>query len=380
MPEAPQRNIALPWGWENERLLGTAADYYASLLQGLTQARHSVCLESYIFEDDGIGGQVVAALVAAASRGVNVRVIVDGLGSYFSLDRLIRDFADSGVELRIYHPPPWRLGAYRFALSRRRRLEQFIYTLIRINHRNHRKLCVVDSCCAWVGSFNISDSHSEEHSPHWRDIAVYVEGKAIRGLVKSFGQLWKRRQLSEPARGYLRQFFSTLSPVSRYQKNRALIDLIDRARYRLWIASAYFSPSGAILRAMKRAARRGVDVRLMVSARSDILFFPALTATYYSDLLKQGVVVYEYQAGVMHAKAMLIDELAIIGSSNLNHRSLLHDLELDVLLDKETTIADLTACMEQDRSQSVRITLEDLPRYQLSILMGWLPRLSRYWL
>jgi len=365
--------------WKTETLICSAQTYYQEILSGLAVAKDSIELEAYIFEQDSIGQQVTTALIAAAARGVQVRVLVDGIGSYYALDWLIECLNHPGIELKVYHPVPWRLKVYRFALTRRHWLQQCLLLLLRLNHRNHRKLCVVDRQVAWVGSINICESHLPDRQPPWRDLAVRLEGEGVEDLSEDFATLWRRYLRPEPRLGRFQQFRTNLSPLSRLGKNRALIRLMNGARQRLWIENAYFSPSASIVRAIKRAAQRGVDVRLIVSAQSDIRFFPALTATYYSDLLKQAVSVFEYQTGIIHAKAMLIDEQAVIGSSNMNHRSLLHDLELDVLLNQPDTIRQLADELAADMQRSEQVGLEDMPRYQLNILMGWLPRLLRYW-
>ena len=356
---------------------GTA--YYEALIGDIAAAQISVDIEAYIFEYDAVGQRVIEALMAAAKRGVSVRVIVDGIGSYFAIDQLIARFSHGSAQLRIFHPSPWHLRAYRYALGHRGRGARFMDLLLRLNRRDHRKLAVIDRRYAWVGSFNISAVHLDDHLPRWRDFAVRLSDDPVSHLATSFDHLWHSRRNRHHS-GFMWQYFTTLSPVNRFIKNRTLIRLINRANTRVWICTAYFSPSGRLLRVLKRAARRNVDVRLTVPAKSDIIFFPALTATFYSDLLRHGVRVFEFQRGILHAKAMLVDDTGLLGSSNLNYRSLLHDLELDVLLSSAGTVATLEGFMRDDMAHSDEVTSGRTPRILFSALMGWLPRLLRYWL
>jgi cardiolipin synthase len=133
------------------------------------------------------------------------------------------------------------------------------------------------------------------------------------------------------------------------------LKVIRNARQRIWIASAYFVPNGQLLRALMSAAKRGVDVRILLPRISDVRFMPWVSRVFYESLIKYGVEVYEYSPRVLHAKMMLVDETAWIGSSNLNHRSLLHDTELDVVLKSAHIIDKLENCFRADFRLSRRI-------------------------
>lgn len=167
----------------------------------------------------------------------------------------------------------------------------------------------------------------------------------------------------------------------RREKNARLASLIHQAKNRVWITNAYFSPSRTFLKSLTRAVTRGVSVQIMVPGKSDIAFFPALTSTYYADLLKAGVHIHEFKGKILHEKSMLIDQMAIVGSTNLNYRSFFHDLELDVLLNNPDTIKKLERRFIDDLSQCDEITAPRLRRYPLFFRMiGWFSWLFRYWL
>ena len=366
--------------WQQEKLFFSAEDYFQALLVDIEQARSSLVLESYIFHHDDTGHRVLSALKSAASRGVAVRVLIDGVGSDRDAHLIAAELVGCGVDARIFRPLPWNFSIFRHAHQRVAGWRRWWNFLLRINRRNHRKLCVIDGRIAWVGSFNITNDHFGREGLAWKDLAARVEDDNVRQLQDSFDDIWRR--INHPRRrDRLRNFFSNHSHRMRQVKNAHLIKLIQHAKHRIWITNAYFSPSLDFLKALAEANRRGVQVRVMVPQKSDIFLFPALSSTYYADLLKAGIGVYEYQNRILHEKSMLIDDLAIVGSTNLNYRSLFHDLELDVLLNQPHSIRELSSRFDADLKECVEITAPRLRRYPFPLLwLGWLSRLFRYWL
>ena len=367
--------------WHNEKVFDHADCYFDSLLSGIERAQHSIELETYIFDHDPLGISVVEALVNASQRGIQVRVLIDGFGARDSLAYLLPKLQSSGTEVRVYHPLPWYFRAHPWSLNQHSTLGKIGFLFARLNQRDHRKLCIIDQKSAWVGSFNISSVHLSQArgGNNWRDYGVKVSSANVTRLTYNFDNLWFQRE-AIPQTGFLKQYVSNLSPLTRRLRQEFLVSLIDRCQLRLWITNAYFAPSSRILKALKRACLRGVDVRLIVSEKSDVVFFPILTATYYGDLLRFGVRVFAYHQRVLHAKVMLVDDKAIIGSTNFNQRSFLHDLELDLVLNKKSSIDLLERCFHQDASDSITLDKRQLKRYQASRWFGWLPRLFRYWL
>lgn len=370
-----------PDHWQSELVFDNADSYFDALLTDLEQAQHSIELETYIFNHDALGVSIIKALINANQRGVQVRVLIDGFGSRDSLEYLLHRLQPSDTQVRVYHPLPWYFRAHRWSLNRHSALGKIGYLLARLNQRDHRKLCVIDQESAWVGSFNISGVHlsTARGGSNWRDYGVRVSSASVSRLTHNFDNLWFQRE-PVPQAGFLKQYISNLSPLTRRLRQDFLVDLIDQCQQRLWITNAYFAPSPRILKALKQACKRGVDVQLIVAEKSDVVFFPTLTATYYGDLLRFGVGVFAYHQRVLHAKVMLVDDKAIIGSTNFNQRSFLHDLELDLVLNKQNSIEQLERCFHQDASQSIPIDKDRLKHYQTSRWFGWLPRLFRYWL
>ena len=364
--------------WQQERLYFDNTDYFAGLLADITAASEEILLESYIFSLDKVGTPVLAALAEAAQRGLRVRILIDGLGSSDDAATIAIQLNTAGAELRIFHPLPWNFAAYRWSMRRRNVLTRFWRFVTQVNHRNHRKLCCIDGRIAWLGSFNITEGRVEAHPVGRHETGVRLTGSGVELLRQDFFQVWQHKQ--KRARARIASILSNHSRSYRKRKNRELLRLVREARSRIWITNAYFSPSVIITNALKAAVRRGVDVQVIVPSRSDFHFFPALTRTFYADLLAAGVKIYEYSELILHSKTMLIDQQLIVGSTNLNYRSFFHDLELDAILSQPATIQTMENKFCEDVSHSDQITLHRMHHFPRTALwFGWLSRTLRYW-
>lgn len=329
--------------WQNEKIFFSSDEYFDCLLSELRQAKFSIDLEVYIFDYDNLGYELIDLLIEKSSRdSIRVRLLLDGVGSSHWQSHVIERLQQAGVEFRIYHPLPWRFSQYRWARKKKHWIERLIYLSSVINRRNHRKLCIIDNKSAWVGSRNISNHHltRERGGDDWRDCGVRLEGVAVRGLLMSFDEVWFDKRNRQVAL-FKKAFLVNNTVLRRKQKNNFIVERIHQAEKRFWISTAYFAPPRMVLDAMINAARRQVDVRIVTGSYTDVIFFPLVSSNFYSDLIGSGVKVYEYQKRILHSKVMLIDNEAILGSSNLNHRSFLHDLELDICLDSPVIIEQL---------------------------------------
>lgn len=367
-----------PRGWASERVYDSARQHYDSMLQGIDSALSRIDLAVYIFELDEIGEMFVQRLRQAAQRGVRVRVLVDGVGSARSAFALGERLTGVGAEFHIYHPLPWYWDDYRWSLREGSWIQKFWFFLNTVNRRDHRKFMVVDGCRAWCGNFNLCVDHIGD-SPPWRDYGVRVEGGEVADLVKHFEQVWTDCEEGEIVINP-ELSCSNESMRTRWRRNRRLARTIREARHRVWICNAYFSPSPSILRAIRAAGKKNIDIRLIVAGRSDVPLFPLLTSTYYADLLKMGASVYQYDRGILHAKVVLVDDRCIIGSTNMNHRSFYHDLELDVILSHRESVESMEEWLRRDMKLSRRIGRADVSPLSRSFWLGWLPRLLRYWM
>jgi len=367
--------------WTEEEFFSNTDDYFTSLLTAIDEAKHSIILATYIFDFDALGHRVVTQLGKAQQRGVVVRVLIDGIGCMYSAEQVVAALSEHHIDVRIYHPLPWQPDNTRYALPNDNRLVNAFARLLKINQRHHAKLCIVDKQQLWAGSQNISVNHmsADQGGHNWRDYGARVSGSAVANVANLFDDFWFYRK-PHFGKGRFRYYWNNVTAITRRQKNRLLTAKIYNAKQQVWIINPYFSPTRSIMRALRQAGKRGVDVRLIVPNKSDIGFFPALTATYYRELIKASVRVFEYLPSILHAKLIAIDDFRLIGSTNLNHRSLLHDIEFDIVLESDRVKAATLTCFLNDQSQSREIIAEDLTNIGWRRLFGWIPWLLRYWL
>jgi cardiolipin synthase len=367
----------------SRQLFFTPDEYFDGLIRDIDAARRVISMETYIFKLDEVGSAVIDALRKAAGRGVNLQLLIDGIGSYRDAGRIAEQLRLPNCEVRIFHPLPWDFALYRRALKAARWYSQALYFIASVNHRNHRKLCLVDEQIAWLGSYNITSDHANPASPnaddYWHDTGVRVTGSALPALLGSFNQVWQRKIDSIGTRS--RRFLARDEISRRRQPRLQLLRLLEISHQRICITNAYFNPSPRVLKTLKRKSGEGLDVQLLVPRRSDIVFFPLLSRSFYADLLQAGIRVYEYHERILHSKTMVIDDYLIVGSTNLNYRSLFHDLELDLLITDPAAVEQMERRFACDLDASNEITLKALQQHPwLEKLLGLLSRFLRYWL
>ncbi|MBU6153415.1 MAG: hypothetical protein KGP28_03845 [Bdellovibrionales bacterium] len=341
--------------WAQEQIYFDHQGYFDSLLAAIASARHSIEVESYIFELDVTGLAVAKALLEAASRGVRVRVLVDGMGTWFTQEDLKRKFAGSHVQFRIYHP---------FSL--------FGIGYSHLNKRLHRKLWIIDHKVVFTGSFNVMGI------PH-RDTGVRLEGGPVGLLSDAFERLWSKDSRIHPRRIRLGWVRLNENKKMRRANLQDLTRRIREAKSRIWITNAYFVPPFFMLRALCRAGLRGVDVQLLLPARPDHRFMKRMAEAFYQTLLLSGVRVFEFEESFLHAKTILIDEWAMVGSTNLNHRSLIHDLELDVVLHQPRSKEMLGEQFKEDLSKSRELEYRSLKFSWFSRVLQWALHFFRFY-
>ena len=354
--------------WERCEVIHDGDIFFKALEAAIDSATLSVDVEFYIFSTDQTGQWLFEVLTRAARRGVVVRLMIDGIGSTGFVRGYRERAKAAGILVRVFHEAPWerwRWWQRRQGGTEKRSRWRRVFR--RINHRNHRKLCIIDGRTAFVGSFNVTRYHlaSEMGAAAWRDTGVIVEGSEISVLRNTFDDVWIGR-FQRLKRRIRRERLQT-SPLVRLnvtgkQRRENYLDLLVRllrARQRIWITNAYFVPDGSLLRVLSVVAREGIDVRILVPGFSDIVFIPWVTSAFHFGLLSAGVKIFEYRGSVLHAKTMVIDDWGLIGSSNLNHRSLLHDLEADIVVTDPESIKSLSDQFIMDLGRSVEVTLEN---------------------
>lgn len=346
--------------WTSERVFTSGDKLFGALLEAINEAKKSITLETYIFDQDRLGLDILRALKDAAARGVCVRLLLDGFGcSQWSWNELHALSLD-GIQARVYHPLPWQNRSVPWA--RLLRFRRLLLGLWKLNRRNHRKCCIIDDTIAFVGGMNVSSRQVESHAgaSALRDTSVRVEGPAVHRLSSAFEQSWKhpRNLRQEKSKGGKPQDAAVRLNGSMGERRASYLDFLKRvlkARGRVWIANPYFVPDLSLVIALRFAAWNGADVRLLFPRDNNVWGLKWAAKAFYLPLLSASVAIYEYRPSLLHSKVALIDEWALVGSSNLNQRSLLHDLEVDVVLGKVESLRALETGYEQDLLHSDRI-------------------------
>ncbi len=357
-----------------ERLFTHAETYFSELIARIEAAKFQIDMEVYIFEEGVLGNEIAQALARAATRGVFVRLMTDGVGSNPHFHHLAKTIAQLGVQVRIHRPLPWHVEHWRYAIVRQKGFKKLLFLLFYINRRNHRKMTIIDHQRIFLGSINISQDHleSKHGGKNWRDTAIEVSGLDLRIAHQAFEMNWnfaRRRIRKLVARNALTSpFVFNFSHRLRTSHAEALIQHIDQAKQRIWITNAYFVPGRPLMNSLKGAALRGIDVRILLPQRSDVFFMPWVSSFFYRELVRAGVKIYEYTPGMLHAKTILIDDWSTIGSSNMNRRSLMHDLEVDYVLQTQEARNQLERDFITDQNQSLEQTeqyLQTKKRWQV---------------
>jgi cardiolipin synthase len=313
-----------PWVPGNAlHLLENGEAFFPAVFEAIVNARHEVLAETFILFEDRVGLQLHALLVATARRGVQVDLTIDGWGSPDLSGPFIRTLAESGARLHVFDPGPRPFGLRPKALR-----------------RLHRKLVVVDGAVAFVGGINFSADHLADYGPRAKqDYAVQVRGP-LAGQIRQFalGALppGPHAPLPPPrpagpsrARLVVRDNRDHPEDIEREYRQA-----IRAARSRVVIANAYFFPGYRLVRELRLAARRGVDVRLLLQGQPDLAIVRAAALTLYRHLLRAGVRIFEYQRRPLHGKVAFVDQAwATVGSSNLDPLSLALNLEANLVTD-----------------------------------------------
>ncbi|MBV7453065.1 cardiolipin synthase ClsB [Acidovorax sp. sif1233] len=309
-------------------LLENGEEFFPRVFGAIEKARREVLLETFILFEDKIGQELHAALLAAARRGVEVHVLVDGFGSPDLSDGFVGSLVEAGVRFRIFDPG-----------------RRFMGQRLNMLRRMHRKMVVVDGELGFIGGINYSADHVADFGPEAKqDYAVQVRGPIVaqmhhflREAVQEGAQ--RRRPGGAAATG--RPHAGTAHAIFVTRDNHDHRSDIERhyrvalrsARHRVVIANAYFFPGYRFIREMRRAAKRGVDVRLILQGQPDMAIVRTAASMLYDHLLRAGVQVYEYCERPLHGKVALVDdEWSTVGSSNLDPLSLSLNLEANVII------------------------------------------------
>ena len=372
--------------WDSEKLFFDGDDYFNQLKKDIQSATTLITVEMYIFSNDELGNSICNELIRARNRGVKVQILIDGVGSFdFDADSLKRQ----GIQLKFYHPLPF-YHPYYGEMNWRKKLQALLRRISNLNRRDHRKIITIDSNVMYLGSFNITAEHTHLHKEEkWKDMGVRVQGEKVQHAVLQFQRLWGLREFYQ----YRKKLKLNSWKKNRYSPLRLnyslfirqilyldLLKRISKAKRRIWIMTPYFIPQSNFIRKLAQAAKRGTDVRLMISAKTDVSIFKTLRFFYYPYLIKKGVKIYHFDSTILHAKNLIIDDWMTIGSSNLNHRSLLHDLEVDLVIQSHDNKQLVSSNFIQELGSMNPVTIEDLKQRTLfDKFLSRLLFLFRYW-
>ncbi len=375
--------------WTSEEIFLDGDKYFDCLIEDLDNAQNYITIEMYIFNDDSLGRKITDHLIQARKRGVKIQVIVDGIGSYAFFDNLHRIMIQNDIMVKMYNPLPF-YHPYYGKLSFLRKLQVMGLRILRINQRNHRKIITIDNNIMYLGSYNITAEHTKMHvESAWQDMGVRVTGEQVRFSVLNFKKVWKLRDYFRFKRTLKNAQFpnwrdapvrlnQTLLMKRYFYKN--FLQRINQAEKRIWLMTPYFIPKRRLIRLLGRAAKRGVDVRILISLRTDVPIFRTLQYFYFSYLIKKGAKVYQYTNTVLHAKNYMIDSWITIGSTNLNHRSFLHDLEVDIIVQGEKNMSMIEGHFLEAIESGQSIDLDKLSNLPLwDRILSRLFFLFKYW-
>ena len=338
-------------------LLLNGEEKFPALLQELKKATLHIHIEYYIYESDHTGDAIADVLIEKAKEGVSIRFLYDDFGSHSLGRKFINRLKEAGVETAPFYKVTW----YAFAN--------------RINYRNHRKIVIIDGKTAFVGGINISDRYRNDgkvkQELYWRDTHLMVEGRSVFYLQYLFLCDWNfchQQKIDfektyfptypgdEIIKGELVQIVASgpdsEMPVILY----SLMEAISSAKQKILITTPYFIPGENLIDVIIIAVKSGVDVQLLIPGISDSKIVNAAARSYYTLLLKQGVRIFEYQKGFVHAKTIVIDDnLVMIGSANMDYRSFDLNFEVNAMVFSEKIAGQLHHSFEEDLKDAVEI-------------------------
>lgn len=349
-------------------LLINGAETFDALFGSLAGAQHTIYLQSFTVHHDALGEELHNILCERARAGVKVYFLFDRIGSHKLPRAYIQTLQESGVHTQ----------AFSAGKSFRNPLQ--------INFRNHRKLAIIDQRVAFLGGLNIGMTYLNGHPvlTPWRDTHLQVSGSVIDALMTSFAEDWfwmthaLPKNYSDVQSSKINEAASTITSNEVILSNTLcqvlasgpadtretcllfFVEAINSARERIWLASPYFIPDEAVRTALQLAALKGVEVRLLLPSIADHQTVYAASSLYVYDILRAGVKVYRYRPGFMHQKIVLIDDqLAAVGSANLDNRSFRLNFELTLVMFDALFAKQVEVMLEQDFSQSVSISIDE---------------------
>ncbi|WP_344044653.1 phospholipase D-like domain-containing protein [Nocardioides panacihumi] len=345
-PTTPPRTTTVGEGEITTYTFGK--DLYADMLAAIEGAQRQILFETYIWKADLTGERFKHALIAAAERGVDVYVIFDSFGNLVVPPRFKR-FPSTVKVLRF---PVYAAGLRFFDVTR--------------YGRDHRKILVVDDAVGFVGGYNVGSAYASE----WRDTHVRITGPGVWDLKRAFADFWnlnRRKRFRSSERPLLLETSSVWEPTIRFHRNvprlwmfpiRSMyLEAITRASERIYLTTAYFLPDQDFVDALKDAAQRGVDVRILIPLKSNHIVTDWISRGYFSQMLESGVRIFRFTGAMIHAKSATVDGTWVtVGTANIDRLSLTGNYEINVEVIDEAFAAVLEEIFDLDSSNSLELT------------------------
>ena len=371
-----KKTYQYPWRNNNAfNVLVDGSNYFSSMLNKINQANHTISLEAYLFESGIIATSFINALCAAKKRDVVVHILLDEYGTKGLNQTDKNKLLNSGIELHLYNPTSF----LHFGRSLK---------------RDHRKLLIIDDKTAFIGGAGFTDEFSpDERKDYWHDVMLSIEGSVVADLTDSFNEQWQNKNLklypteetSTPQDDSARVLIA--SGTEKNEIIRSIIKHIRTSKNHVWLTSPYFISSWKIRRALRFAAKKGVDVRLIFPGpHSDHKWVTYGIQRYYQRLLKANVAVYEYQPRFTHAKIVLCDDWFTVGSSNLDRWNQLLNLDANIEIYNDNALKQIIQLFESDFSKSNLVILNEWSSRSLmqhfregisGVIIKWLALISR---
>ena len=343
----------LPFTSGNElKLLVDGRQTYAAMLKAIAQAEDYILLQSYIVNSDRTGEEFRQALIDKANQGVRVNLLYDKIGSRKLSRKYLKSLQQHGIKVSGFG-------------STKRKGNRF-----RINFRNHRKILIIDGKVAFMGGLNIGDEYLGKNPRFgsWRDTHLKLRGAAVQCLQSVFlgDWYWVTREIPQvcwqvqEAESNQTALILPTGPADKLHNcNLFWLSLIERSQIRIWIASPYFVPNTSIFNALKLAALRGVDVRIVLPNRPDHLTAYLCSFSYYTELQAVGIKLYRYRSGFMHQKVILIDrDIGGVGTVNLDNRSFFLNFEVMTFAIDSHFIRSIATMLQKDLDCSDLVNLD----------------------
>ena len=335
-------------------------DFFEALLPELEKAEKFIFMEYFLVSEGHMWNSILEILERKAAEGVEVRFLYDGMNAFTNLPYSYpKELEKRGIRCKMYAP-----------------VRPFIST--HYNNRDHRKITVIDGHTAFTGGINLEDRYINIDSPygHWKDTAIMLKGDAVRSFTLMFLQMWNATEREQTYQPYLsvpvesRQSDGFVIPYGDGPKDQenvgelVYLNIINSAKNYLYIMTPYLIPDGEVITALKFAAKRGVDVRLILPGISDMKTTQIMARSLYRELVESGVKIYEYTPGFVHAKVFLCDDLqAVVGTINLDYRSLRHHFECAAYLYRLPVLEDIREDFRRTQEQCQPIHMEDIQNF-----------------